>query len=186
MIRFFLLFAAAVCAFAQSESKNTLTFSGGLANNAGNTCCGDTSPALGLTYSYRFLPHVALEAGVDSAIALGTEIRGANYDAHIGDRMFWVPFGVRGILPLRHNRIELFVSAGGLYEKYYAANPFDSVGVVSRDGWGGYAALGASVALDRSRHFWLGGSSHFFFGNSNNGYAHDRWVTTTADFSFRF
>jgi hypothetical protein len=87
---------------------------------------------------------------------------------------------------LKSGRLEVFVSAGGLYEKYLVANPADSVGFVSRSGWGGYASGGASIALDRGRHFWLGGSPHFFFANTNNGYAHDRWFVLNLDLGFRF
>ena len=176
----------AICTFAQSDPRNDLTFSGGWANNAGNTCCGDSSGDLRFTYAHRLIPHLAVEAGIDSAVSLGTEIRGANYDVNVNDRMFWVPFGVRGILPLKNGRAEVFVSAGGLYEKYSAGNPFDSVGVGSRNGWGGYVSGGAAAALDRGRHFWLGGSSRFYFANTNRGYSHDRWVTATLDFSLRF
>lgn len=181
---FFVIGTAALC--AQSNPRNSVTFSGGWANNAGNTCCGDSAASLGLTYAYRVIPHFALEAGVDSAIGLGTEVRGANVDVKLDDRMLWVPFGVRGILPLRNGRVELFIGAGGLYENYHVTNAFTAFGLESRNGWGGYVSGGGAVALDRGRRFWLGGSSHFYFANTNNGYSHDRWVTATLDLGFHF
>ena len=66
----FLYFILAACAAAQSDMRNTVTFSGGFAHNAGNSCCGDSAPSLAVTYAYRLFPHVDLEAGVDTAYRL--------------------------------------------------------------------------------------------------------------------
>lgn len=180
------MFSVAIFANAQPEMRNTVTFSGGFAHNVGNFCCGESAPFLAATYSYRLLPHLDLEAGVDSAISLGTEVRGATYDIRTGDRLLWVPFGIKGVLPTWHKRAELFAGAGGLYEKYLVGNPADFVGISPRSGWGGYAAAGAALALDRGRHYWLGGSSRLFFANTSSGYSHDRWFAASLDFGFRF
>ena len=185
-MRALLLFGLAMCAYAQTEMRNTVTISGGLAQNAGNSCCGESAPALGLTYARRLFPHLELEAGVQTALSLGSEARGAHYDFIADDRFIWVPFGLKGVLPLHHDRVEVWASGGGTYEKYRVGNPADSVGFVSRDGWGGYASAGASIALDGRRHFWLGGSPRFFFANTNQGYAHDRWVILSAGLGFRW
>ena len=152
------LLAFALCANAQSEMRNTITFSGGWAHNIGNNCCGDSTPNVGVSYAYRLFPHVAAEVGLDTALSVGSEARGAHYDLKADDRFFWVPFGFRGILPLREGRVEISAAAGALYEKYSVGSPAESVGFVSREGWGGYASAGASIALDRRRHFWLGSS----------------------------
>ena len=138
-----------------------------------------------MSYSYRLIPHLDLDAGVHATSSLGTEIRGATYDFFLNDHVLWVPFGVRGVLPVWRNRVEIFAGAGGVYERYFALEG-TIVGQISRDGWGGQASGGASIALDRRRRFWLGGSSYFFFANTNNGFSHDRWVTATGDFGFRF
>src|SRR5713226_4864953 len=118
-MRTLLMFGWAICAYAQSEMRNTIAISGGLAQNLGTNCCGGSAPNLGLTYSYRLFPHLELEAGVDSALSLGTEARGAQYDFKADDRFIWVPFGLRGVLPLRHDRVEVSAAAGGAYEKYW-------------------------------------------------------------------
>ena len=83
-----------VCASAQSDMRNTVTFSGGFAHNAGNSCCGDSAPSLAVTYAYRLFPHVDLEAGVDTTLSLGTRSIGANYNVNADDRFLWVPFGL--------------------------------------------------------------------------------------------
>jgi hypothetical protein len=182
----FFLFGLVVCANAQSGMRNTVTFSGGFAHNVGNNCCGESAPSVAVTYAYRLFPHLDVEVGVDTALSLGSEARGANYDFKAADRFVWVPFGLKGILPLREGRVELSAGAGGAYEKYSVGHPAESVGFVSRDGWGGYVAMGAAVALDGRRHFWLVTSPHLFFANSNNGYAHDRWFVVNLGFALRF
>lgn len=144
----FFLLGLAVSADAQSDMRNTVTFSGGFAHNVGNSCCGDSAPSLALTYAYRLFPHVDLEAGVDTTLSLGSEAIGANYDYKADDRFLWVPFGLKGVLPLRSGRVELSVGAGGTYEKYLVGD--NSGFFVSRDGWGGYASTGVAVA-------WMGG-----------------------------
>ena len=166
--------------------RNTVTLSGGFAHNVGNNCCGDSAPSFALTYAYRLFPHVDVEAGVDTALSLGTEARGANYDFKADDRFLWVPFGITGVLPLRSGRLEVSAGAGGLYEKYLVGSPAESVGFASRDGWGGYASTGAAIALDQQRHFWISASPQLFFANANRGYAHDRWFVLNVGLGFRF
>jgi hypothetical protein len=179
-----LLLCVVVCAAAQSDMRNTVTFSGGWAQNVGNNCCGDSAPSLALTYAYRLFPHVDVEAGVDSTLSLGTEATGANYDFKADDRFLWVPFGLKGVLPLRSGRVELSVGAGGVFEKYLVGD--NSGFFASRDGWGGYASAGAAVALDGRRHFWIGASPRLFFANTGGGYEHDRWFVLNVGLGFRF
>jgi hypothetical protein len=182
MRAFLLLFGLAACAYAQSEMRNTVTVSGGFAQNVGNSCCGDSAPSLALTYAYRLFPHVALEAGVDTALSLGTQVVGANYNVNVDDRFLWVPFGLKGVLPLRGGRVELTAGAGGLYEKYLVG---DNSFLQSRDSWGGYASPGIAVALDGLRHFWVGASPQLFFTNTSSGYR-DRWFVLNVGLGFRF
>jgi hypothetical protein len=174
---------------AQSDPRNSFTFSGGYARNILSYCCvTDTATSLGATYGYRVFRNLEIEAGVVTALYPTHEIRGANYDIKPNDRFIWVPFGLRGILPLHNGRIELSAAAGGLYEKYSVSNPDSGFGLQSRAGWGGYFAGGAAMAIDRGRHFWLGASPRWFLANANQGfgYQHDRWFVVTGDFSFRF
>jgi len=77
---------------------------------------GDSAPSVGVTYAYRLLPPMDVEAGIDTALSLGSEARGANYDIKANDRFIWVPFGLRGVLPLRRDRVEIFLGAGHIRE----------------------------------------------------------------------
>jgi hypothetical protein len=135
MRAFFAFLGLAALKYAQSEMRNTVTFSGGLAHNVGNSCCGESAPSVAFTYAYRLFPHLDLEAGVDTALSLGTEAVGANFNFKADDRFLWVPFGVKGVLPLRGGRVEVTAGGGGLYEKYLVGN--NSGSFASRDGWGG-------------------------------------------------
>lgn len=65
----------------------------------------DTAVSLGATYGYRAFHYVEIEAGVTTALNPTPELRGANYNIKPDTRFIWVPFGVRGILPLRRGRI---------------------------------------------------------------------------------
>lgn len=172
---------------AQSDLRNRLTFSGGYARDIHSFCCRTyTAVSLGATYSYRLFHNMELEAGVVTALYPAPEIRGATYDIKPEDRFIWAPFGLRGILPLQRDRIELSAAAGGLYEKYSVSNPNPAFGLQSRDGWGGYFAGGAAIAIDRGRRVWLGASPRWYLVNANGGYAHDRWFVIAGDLGFRF
>jgi hypothetical protein len=181
-----LFLAIATSAYAQSDLHHSFTFSAGAAVPVQTNCCqNDTVASLGLTYGYRVLPFLQLEAGFTTAANAAPEFRGANYDIQPNDRYVWVPFGIRGIVPVRE-RVELSVAGGGLYERYTVDRSGAGFGLVDRRGWGWQAGAGAAVALDRRRHFWLGGSPRFFFANTNRGYSHDRWFVLSGDIAFRF
>ena len=179
------------CASAQSDLRNTITVSPGWAQNVGRTCCpgtptvaGNTAPVIGVAYAYRVLPNLDLEAGVATAFSVGTEASGANFDFKAHDSFIWAPFGLRGVLPLRRDRVELSAAADGLYEKYHVGNSHNGF-FGSRAGWGGHASVRAAVGLDRRRHFWIGASPHLYLVNST-GLSRDRWFVLNLDFAFRF
>jgi hypothetical protein len=172
--------------YAKSDQRNTITFSGGYARDVNAFCCQtDTAPSLGVTYGYCLFRNLQAEAGLITAIHPSPAVRGANYYVELDDRFYWVPFGIRGIVPLWSGRAEISAGAGAVWERY-TANPYPAGGTGSRDGWGGYANIAGAVALDRKHHFWLGASPRLFFANTANGYRHDRWFIITGDLGFRF
>ena len=181
-----ILAIALVClASAQSDLRNSFTFSGGYGRDINSSCCQtDTAVSLAGTYGYRVFRNLQVEAGVVTALNPTPEIRGATYDYKPDDRFIWVPFGLRGVLPFKRDRVELSAAAGGLYEKYSVSNP-GPFGPESRNGWGGYFAGGAAIAIDRGRHFWLGASPRWYLANPSQG-THDRWFVIAGDLSFRF
>jgi hypothetical protein len=187
MKTFILLIALISVANAQSQLRNSVTFSGGYGRDINSGCClADTAVSLGASYGYRVLRNLQIEAGIMTALNPAPEIRGAHLDIKPEDRFIWAPFGLRGILPMKRDRIELSLAAGGLYEKYSVSNPNSAVGLRSRDGWGGYFAGGAALAIDRGQHFWLGVSPRLYLANADNGFTHDRWFVVSGDLGFRF
>ena len=142
--------------------------------------------SLGATYGYRLFPHLQIEAGLTTALHPTPELRGATFDIQPTDRFVWVPFGFLGILPLRNRRIEISLGGGGTYEHYSTGNIPAFIGLQSQAAWGGYLSVGAAVALERSRHFWLGASVREFLGTATRTGDHDRWTVVTGDLSFHF
>ncbi len=180
----FAVFTFVLCANAQSSMRNNVAFHVGQARDVGEHWGpANTALSLGATYGYRPIPNLQIEAGVITAIHPSPEIRGAHYDVVPNDLFTWVPFGLRGILPLRGGRFELSAAAGGLYERYSVGNLNTATGPLPRTGWGGYFGLGAAVAIDRGRHLWLGTSPRLFMANSE---ARDRWVAIGGEVGFRF
>ncbi len=144
-----------------------------------------TAPTVGLSYGYRPLKFLELEAGVLGALHPGRQLCNAHACYDPFDRYIWVPFGVRFIAPLASGRVELSAGGGGLYENY-ATGEFDPFTGSSdgRSGWGGYFAGGAAAALDHRRRYWIGVTPRVILANPR--YARDRFFTITGDFSFRF
>lgn len=182
-----LLFLLSSGVDAQEDHRNSLTFSGGYGRAVGSYCCQEnTAVSLGATYGYRILRHLQADVGVTVALNPSPEIRGATYDVKPDDRFIWVPFGLRGVLPLGGGRFELSAGGGGLYEQYSISNPFLAAGLISRGGWGGYLTGGAAVALDRSRRFWLGATPRWYLTNTTSPYDRNRWFVITGDIGIRF
>jgi hypothetical protein len=171
---------------AQSGERNRITVSGGWARQfTMDSFSRQTAPALGLSYGYRPLKFVELEAGIVVALQPGQEECNAHACYDPNDRYIWVPFGVRFIAPPIAGRLELSAGGGGLHETYSASNvnPFTgSTG--SRNGWGGYFCAGAAVALDHRHRFWAGVTPRAILANPP--YGRDRWFTITGDVGFRF
>jgi hypothetical protein len=169
-------------AHAQS-GRSEVTFSGGTAIQFDVPFSETATPvSLGGAYSYRLFRHLALEAGVLTAIHPTGPIRGANYDITPNDLFTWVQFGPRAILPVWEGRLELSAGAGGAYENYSISS---ASGFLSpRSGWGGNFSAGAAVPLDHGRHFWLGTAPRLILVNANG--VRDRWFVAGGEFSFRF
>jgi hypothetical protein len=171
----------------QSDLRNSVTFDAGSALT-GPRGSGqfDTTVGLGATYRYRWLRYLDVEAGVMTALHPTPTLRGATFTIDPTDHFIWVPFGLRGVLPLRNGAVELSAGAGGIYENYSAGNIPSFIGPQSQSAWGGYFVAGAAAAVTRSRRFWVGASAREFLGNANRTSNHDLWFLVTGDFTVRF
>jgi hypothetical protein len=82
--------------------------------------------------------------------------------------------------------MELSAAGGGIYENYSSGNIPSFIGPQAQTAWGGYFALGAAAAIERSRRLWMGASAREFLGNANRTSQHDLWFVVTGDVSIRF
>jgi len=172
-----LLFFLASALSAQSFLRNDITFSGGTSWDVSNYSQYVTAVSLGATYGYRITRTIELEAGAFGAINPVPGSCGSSGCFTADGRAIWAPFGVRFILPLKHDRFELSAGGGGLYQNI-------SGGGYSYNAFGGYAKISAALAFGHGRHFWLGATPRIMIANGQ--YARDRWFMLTGDIGFRF
>jgi hypothetical protein len=179
-----LLCLLAASAPAQSFPRYDFTLSGGTGTCLGQ-CYGpeDTSPSLGATGGVRITPGIELEAGVFATInplaqecdRFGCLTPSSNF--------IWVPFGVRFIFPIAHDRLEFSAGGGGLFDHFSTSAPLDFAGY-DYSGFGGYVKASLALALDRHKHFWFGVTPRANLANSGN--YRDRWFLITGDLGVRF
>lgn len=165
-----------------------------------------TSPLLTFGFGYRPFRYFQADAGLDTVFhAAGVR---DFQDTIIGrlkirDNELMVPLGGRAILPLVHDRIELFGGVGAIYLHYAESvevpgggsdSSFKCQTCRSRSGWGSYAVAGVNVAVEHSRHFWVGVESRLIHGKTNGDplgavpplETQDTWINTAGFFKVRF
>jgi hypothetical protein len=195
----FLLFLSCslTAAFAQESSVGTSTVTFGVGGGFGglNPLGTTGGPVFNGTYEFRVAKYFALETGVHNTLGTTfqyislytpviikagagltpvTVLRGQTITTRAPARNTSVPFGFRGILPMKHGKVELFLGGDGAYTWNTNQNYQD---------WGVEGRLGARFALDKQRHFWLGATGEFL---QEFGYSSQHWTTWTADFGYRF
>jgi hypothetical protein len=172
---------------AQPIPQNLITMSGCWSHQIGGYVQEkQTAAGFGISYGYRFYRFMEAEAGLFAALdPAGTECEKFGC-ADVGDRFYWIPFGIRFLAPLYLDRMEFSGGGGGLYEKYTpgTGGPPGYGVTLGRDGWGGYFVGSAAVSLDRSRRFWLAVTPRWFLANPS--YARDRWLQIAGEIQVRF
>jgi hypothetical protein len=196
LVFLFLIPCTLTTAFAQESSVGTSTVTFGLGGGfTGNNPLGTSGgPVFNGTYEFRIWKYLSLETGVhntlvtayhyaytytpviiDPGTGLTTISKTVNTTVSRGPaRNTSVPLGLRGILPMKHGKVELFLGGDGAYtwnanQRYKA--------------WGVEGRLGARFAVDSRRHFWLGTSGGYL---QEFGLSSQHWTTWTADFGYRF
>ncbi len=162
-----------------------------------------SSPVVRVGYGYRFARNFQADIGLDTIFhaAKVREFYESDFgDLRIKDYQFLVPMGGRAVIPIK--RVLLSAGGGGAYMRYQerVRQPFgnnfqiDCPVCRSRSGWGYYALLGVSVALDRNEHFRLGATTRVFRGRTEGDAfgsvpairTRDTWVNTAGEFTFSF
>jgi hypothetical protein len=161
---------------------------------------------LNVAYGYRFHPWFQADIGFDTAF--GSADVYAFIDTPYGplkirDYQHFLPMGGRVVVPLAQEKVLLSAGGGGVYMRYservrqpYAdwGYQFDCWACNTRDGWGYYALVGGSVALDQARMFRIGATGKVYrgetegpsFGNVPFGRTRDHWIVISGDFSVNF
>jgi hypothetical protein len=185
-MRFFFVLLYSTCVLeAQSFPRNEVTFSGGDSFQIFTPFADSNSAvSLGGTFGYRFTPHVTAEAGVFGVIDPFPPECGYSGCFGRDNRFIQVPFGLKFSLPVRHDRFELSVGGGGLYQRFSVSNPNTDFGETGYSAWGGYFKATAGVAIDRRKRLWLSVTPRWSLANS--GGIRDRWFMLTGDISYRF
>lgn len=193
---FLLCLAGLVNCYGQdSIHSSTVTLSAGGEVPTYNQFGESNGPAFRGNYEFRLLKYLALEAGVETMLPKTTQYlyspvfnlgqpsnvffsSSSPYvliEAKDTEQNTFLPFGVKGILPVRGSRIELLGGFGGAYV-WHSDGSF-------RNAWVTQTNVGARIAVDQGRHFWLGTSGHFY---SNFGSRRQEWLSWTADLGLRF
>lgn len=179
----------------EANGTSTITFGvGGAWTLGGRPFLISGGPVLNGTYEFRVWKYLAVEAGVHNTL-LGMTRYSSIYTAGVigpgagltqfntvlstlvtqgTARNTTIPFGVRGILPLNHSKVELF-AGGDSAHTWNASQGYTA--------WSVETHLGARFALDKQRHFWLGTTGEYMH---ELGPYPQNWISWTADLGFRF
>ena len=165
------------------------------------------SPALRINYGYRFMKNFQADFGFDTvfhAAKIKDFYQSQFGDLRIKDYQFFLPMGGRAIVPLARNRVQLQAGGGAAWLSYRERirQPFsgqsnfrlDCPVCTARSGWGYYAVLGSSVAIDRAQMFRLGFTTKLYRGRTSGDAlgpipgirTNDQWLITAAEFSVNF
>ena len=165
----------------------------------------DISPTFGFTYAYRLHRNFQAEAGLDTvfhAAGIREYLDTPFGPLRIKDYQFMVPLGGRAIIPLARDRVQISAGGGAAWLRYqeFVRQPYGGYWQIdcppcrTRSGWGYYALVGFSVALDYGRHFRLGAYTKVYraetegdsFGALPPIVTQDAWILPVAEFSFNF
>ncbi|MBI4893408.1 MAG: hypothetical protein HY821_22495 [Acidobacteria bacterium] len=164
-----------------------------------------TAFAWSVNYGYRPAKYLQLDVGYDGAYnAAGVDMYiptlAVGY-VKVRDFQTFIPMGGRVVLPLAGGRVEIYGGGGGAYARTgeYLRQPsqywkLECPYCEARDGWGYYALLGASVAVDRGQHFRLGATTKVYrvetsgapVGTTPAITTNDQWVNTYFGLTFSF
>jgi len=162
------------------------------------------SAGIAVGYGRRFHRNFQADVGLDTVIGAARVrdyLESSFGDLRIRDYQFLIPFGVRAILPMDRGRFLVSAGGGGVHMRYteLLRQPSDYIRIdcrvcSSRSGWGVYALVGASMALDRYQRFRLGVASRIYRGYTNGDSlglvpgirTKDQWVNVFGEFGISF
>jgi hypothetical protein len=192
-----LLFLSSQAMHAQeSTGTSTVTFGVGGGWIPGHPYGTGGGPAFNGTYEYRFSKYFAVEAGVDTTLTTTYYSSGPQYFSipagaglttvtttsqyiYRGSARSTAAFlGPRLLLPIAHGHGELFGGFGAAYDWNGRSDAPIAAGA-----WGMQGSMGARMAVDKQRRFWLGTTGRVI---SEFGSGAQTRLSWTADLGFRF
>ncbi len=164
----------------------------------------NNKPGISVAYGYRIRNHFQIDGGLDTVFGAAGVRAFLQSDLgylRIRDFQWLIPFGGRVILPVKGGRYLLSAGGGGAYMRYSerlkqpsSYYRFECPDCTSRSGWGSYALVAGSVALDRYQRFRVGVTTKFYRGHTDGAAlgalpaveSLDRWVNIFGDFTIGF
>ena len=135
----------------------------------------DPGAGFSVTYAFRLHHYMAAEAGLQRAWPRDiTECSRFGCTFARGPATF-TPFGLRGILPLLNDRVEVSAGFGGAYVFRANTDQFEA------EQWLAQASIGLSFALTREGTFRLGPSVRIY---SDLGRPTQRWAAASFEFTW--
>ncbi|MBI4875062.1 MAG: outer membrane beta-barrel protein [Acidobacteria bacterium] len=207
MMRTLILFSLCAASVAAQSRYTRHNFTAGMgAGLPRGDLSGYFGSSFGMKVGYgdRFHQFFQADAGFDTLFGAAGVRDYLNSDwgaLRIKDYQFFVPLGGRAILPLARERLLFYGGGGAAYLRYQErvrqpSNYYriDCPVCRSRDGWGYYGLLGASVALDRHGTFRLGFATRVYRGHTAGEQlgqlgalrTRDLWVQTFGEFGVGF
>ena len=179
-----LLLAASVtlAVFSQDAGRNTVMIGagGGFPSGGYRTDGISNGAAFSASYEFRLFKYLAPEVGVVNMLP-NVNYFGEYERQTYMERVTLLSMGVRGIVPLRQGRMELFGGVGAAH--LWSSDIELTVLGYQSPRWLLQVNGGGRVAIDRRRRFWIGPTVRF---SRDGGRPTEEWVSLTGDFGFRF
>ncbi len=162
------------------------------------------APGISIGYGYRFARYFQADIGLDVLFGAGDVrdyLNTALGQVRIRDREYLLPVGGRAILPFAGGRVLLSGGGGGAYMRYSESvrQPSDYFRIdcpvcTARHGWGYYALVSTSFAIDHFQRFRVGITSKFYRGHTEGDplgpvpgvRTKDHWINIFGEFGFSF
>ncbi len=161
------------------SSTLTLGVGGAFPASGYRTNAFHNGPSFASDYEFGLHRFVAANIGVENFV-LPFDVNSKFGISTTRERVTLMPFGLRGIIPLANDRVELLAGTGGAVlwsSEYNLDHPFQRHNIL----W--QLNSGARIAIDRSKHFRIGPTVRYY---RDLGRPTQQWISVTGELSFRF
>jgi hypothetical protein len=181
MIRYLLICCLPLIAFGQTGRFGTLSIGagGGLPAGGFRSDSFSIGPSFAAAYEFRLWKYVAPHLDLVNLLP-----NYANYSkfgiSYSRERVTLLSFGVRGVVPVAQDRVELFAGPSAVH---VWSSQFDLTSGFHAPGWLLGIDGGGRIAIDRKHRFWIGPTVRYA---RDGGRPTEQWVSLTGDLGVRF